>query len=315
MKPTQFWKNFRLGEEIGVSGAFIYNGMRRFHEMRKLDCTDEVFEFLYNLSVGFERLLKIAVVLLEHDDTIDQDKLEKSLKTHDHLALLARVKKHVPISLATPHNDLLRLLGSFYKSLRYDRFTLYSIYDPKKEIEEFCEFLSKHLKVDIPYDDMFGRRNEDRYKKFTQRTVVKISRVFYEIIREQAGALNLYTYELRHGSKAEAVFLGEIDIADEDILWKELLVFFINTESTSGYLEFLRGIEPLDFDPELVSEYLDCFRSNDAKSIVMGELEAHYSELEEGRRGSRLKLMSVIGDPNVYFGSEEEEEEEADFEP
>lgn len=64
MKPAQFWKNFKLGEEVSVSGAFIYNGMRRFHEMRKLDYTDEVFEVLYNLSVGFERLLKIAVVLL-----------------------------------------------------------------------------------------------------------------------------------------------------------------------------------------------------------------------------------------------------------
>ena len=132
MKPTQFWKNFRLGEEIGVSGAFIYNGMRRFHEIQMLDFTDEVFEFLYNLSVGFERLLKITVVLLEHYDTIDQKKLENSLITHNHLDLLARVKKHTSINLATPHNDFLRLLGSFYKSLRYDRFTLSSVYDFQK---------------------------------------------------------------------------------------------------------------------------------------------------------------------------------------
>ena len=128
MKPTQFWKNFKLGEEVSVSGAFIYNGMRRFHEMRKLDYTDEVFEVLYDLSVGFERLLKIAVVLLEHDDAIDQEELEKSLITHNHLDLLSRVKKHVPVNLTSPHNDLLSLLGTFYKSLRYDRFSLSSVY-------------------------------------------------------------------------------------------------------------------------------------------------------------------------------------------
>jgi hypothetical protein len=31
MKPTEFWKNFRLEEELSVSGTFIYNGLKRFH--------------------------------------------------------------------------------------------------------------------------------------------------------------------------------------------------------------------------------------------------------------------------------------------
>ena len=88
MKPAEAWKNFNLGEEVSISGAFIYNGLRRFHEMRILDHTDEIFEVLYNLSVGFERLLKIAVVLLEHEEAIDQDALEKSLITHNHLSLI-----------------------------------------------------------------------------------------------------------------------------------------------------------------------------------------------------------------------------------
>ena len=140
MKPTQFWKNFQLGDEIGVSGAFIYNGMRRFHEMRWLRSTDEVFEFLYNLSVGLERLLKIAVVLFEHHDAIDQEELENSLITHNHLELLARVRRHVELPLASPHNDFLDMLGSFYRSLRYDRFTLSSVYDSDKEIEALCAF-------------------------------------------------------------------------------------------------------------------------------------------------------------------------------
>jgi len=79
MQPTEFWKNFRLGEELSISGTFIYNGLRRFHEMRKLDYHDEAFEFFYHLSVGLERLLKIVVVLVEHHDSIDQGKLEESL--------------------------------------------------------------------------------------------------------------------------------------------------------------------------------------------------------------------------------------------
>jgi hypothetical protein len=307
MTPTEFWKNFKLGEEISVSGAFIYNGMRRFHEMRKLDFTDEVFEVLYNLSVGLERLLKIAVVLLEHDDAIDQTELEESLITHSHSDLLARVKKHVTISLGTPHNDLLGLLGTFYKSLRYDRFTLSSAYKPEREIEALCDFLRKHLGVDIPRDSsLFGTTNDDRYRRFIRKTVLKISRTLYEIVESRARALNLYTHELRHGSKAETVFLREVDISDEDVLWKELLIFFMNTKSTSGYLEFLRGITPLDFDPALVDEYLDCFQSDASKAIVMDELEHHYEEME-GKKGDRIKLMRVIASPGVYFDSGENE--------
>jgi len=85
MEATQAWKNFNISKELSVSGAFIYSGLRRFYEMQILDNTDEIFEVLYNLSVGLERLLKIVVVLLEHNDSTDQEALEKSLITHNHL--------------------------------------------------------------------------------------------------------------------------------------------------------------------------------------------------------------------------------------
>lgn len=308
MKPTQFWKNFKLGEELSISGTFIYNGMRRFHEMRKLDYPDEVFEVLYNLSVGFERLLKIAVVLLEHEDTIDQGNLERSLITHNHLELLGRIKRSVHVNLSSPHNDLLSLLGRFYKSLRYNRFSVSSVYDPNREMEALCDFLTKYLKVDIQRDvPLLGTENNDRYRQFIQKTVSKISTTIYQVIEERASALNLYTYELRHGSKAEMVFLRKINISEEDVLWKELLVFFMNTKSTSGYLEFLRNITPLEFDPELVGDYLDCFQSDSAKAFVMDELEHLYGELKE--KGERLEMMSVIGAPNVFFDSPDGEED------
>ena len=307
MKATDFWKNFKLGEEISVSGAFIYNGLRRYHEMRNLDYTDDVFEFLYNLSVGFERFLKIAIILFEHDEAIDQEELEKSLITHSHLDLLSRLKNHTEINLGSPQIDLLGLLGKFYKSLRYDRFSLSSVYDSKKERKALCNLLKKHLKVEIPDESsLLGTPNQERYRQFIRRTILKISRTLYKQIKARAGAINLYTYELRHGSKAESVFLREVDISEEDVLWKELLVFFMNTESTSGYLEFLRGIPPLEFDPGLVGDYLDCFQSDSAKAFVMDELEHLYTELESDV-GERLELMRVIGSPNVYFESTDDD--------
>jgi hypothetical protein len=308
MKPTDFWKNFELGEEISVSGAFIYDGIRRFHELKKLDYPDEIFEVFYHFAMGLERLLKIAVVLLEHDDKVNQHALEESLITHNHLGLLHRIQKHVELRLDTPHNEFLALLSTFYKSFRYDRFSLSSVSDMDKERNALCSFLAKHLQVQFPErNNLFGTPNEVRYKKFVHKIVLKISSEVFAAIRERASELGLYTYELRNGSKAETVFLGEADIIAEDLLWKELLIFFMNTKGTSGYLRFLREIPPLEFDPERVDDYLDCFQSDVAKAFIVGELEHNYGELKD--KSSRLNLMSAIGAPGVSFDEEDNEED------
>jgi hypothetical protein len=50
---------------------------------------------------------------------------------------------------------------------------------------------------------------------------------------------------------------GEADIPAEDVLWKELLIFFMNTKQTSGYMNFLKGIEPREFYVGLMDDYLE----------------------------------------------------------
>jgi hypothetical protein len=77
--------------KLSVAGSFIYNGLRRFYELHQLDYPDDL-----------ERLMKIAIILLEHDDAGDQKALEDSLVTHNHQALLVRVQKHN----APPHKVL-----------------------------------------------------------------------------------------------------------------------------------------------------------------------------------------------------------------
>jgi hypothetical protein len=313
MQPAEYWKNFNLGEEIGIAGTFIYNGIRRFHEIRALEFTDEIFEVLYNLSVGLERLLKVAVVLLEHEATTDQQGLEESLITHSHSELLRRVlKRRRSLKLSAVHREFLQLLTEFYKSFRYDRFSLQSVYDPKKERDALREFLGKHLSVDLRSRSSFvGTSNEDRYRHFMRRLVIKISSALYQVISDRARELNLYTYELRYASKAYTVFLGKADIPAEETLWKELLVFFMNTKETSGYLTFLRGIEPLKFDPALVEDYLECFKSDAGASEVVDELEVLYEDVPDKKE--RLEKMNVIGAHGLHFP--EDDDEGDDFEP
>ena len=194
MNPAEFWKNFRLGEELSISGAFTYNGLRRFYELRNLDQSDEIFEVFYNLAVGIERLLKIAVVLLEHAEDVEQEALEQSLRTHSHLDLLHRVRRHFAIKLAGPHNEFLGLLATFYKIHRYDRFSISSITDLRKERDALCRYFSKQLGIELPKpDSLFGTPNDARYKKFLRKVVQTICRELYGIIRSRAEQLNLYT--------------------------------------------------------------------------------------------------------------------------
>ena len=308
MRISEYWKNFRLGEELSISGTFIYNGLRSFHDADQLDHPENVFEVLYNLSIGIERLLKVTVILLEHSEANNQNELEASLKTHNHLELLARVKKYSLLPFERPHNDLLSLLSRFYISYRYDRFTLSSATVLDKEKEALLAYFSKYLSTDSPKNhDLLGTPNPKRYMAFLRKVTIKISSTLYKIVSDKARDSNLYTYELRSESKAYAVFLGEANISAEASLWKELLLFFMNTNKKSGYLEFLRGIKPLDFDPELVEDYLDCFQRNSPNMSVLEELEFHYDEMEEGKV-ERMQTLNVIGSAGVYFGDPEDDE-------
>ncbi|MED3962837.1 hypothetical protein [Niallia taxi] len=84
MEAKTFWKNFSLGKEFYIAGCFIFNGLKAFDSLKNFTQEDEIFEFFYNSSVEMERLLKVVVILIEHSDTIDQEKFAKSLITHNH---------------------------------------------------------------------------------------------------------------------------------------------------------------------------------------------------------------------------------------
>lgn len=309
---AEYWKNFRLGEELDVSGTFIYNGLRRFHEIKKLDHSADIFEVFYQLSIGIERLMKISIVLVEHDEKSDPETFEKSLVTHNLQRLLTRIEQSKDLGLSSHHRAFLNVLTRFYENLRYDRFSLSATIEIGKERQELLDFLNKHLNVEFQDKDaLFGNENTNQYKKFILKIVVKIASTLYELVRERANILGLYTYELPSGSKAETVFLRKANILTEDLLWKELLIFFMNTKETSGFLKFLRSIEPLPFDPALVGDYLACFQADSARSEVLDELEAHYEE-EVSDTKVRRQMMDIIGRSGIYFSDDLDTEFEED---
>ncbi len=44
--PNQFWKNFRLGTELQVSGTFLYNSIFALENMKSFYREEDCFEFL-----------------------------------------------------------------------------------------------------------------------------------------------------------------------------------------------------------------------------------------------------------------------------
>lgn len=307
MDKQTFWKNFKLGQELHISGRFIFNGLRCFHEMEHLYHYDEIFETLYNLSAGIERLLKVAIILTEHESTLDQNEFESSLITHDHQSLLLRLKNSRPIIFSTVHNDLLAMLGVFYKTHRYDRYVLEAMTVESKEKSALHQFIEKHLTIEIKDDPPFNvSENTDQLRRFLGRTVGKISKTLYDLICTEAVRHNIYTYEVRNDSKASKVFIHEkYDFLDEDVLWREILVFLINGDEQNGIQKFLRNIPPLEFDPGLIQEYLDCFKSTEKMLACLGELEELYSGLSSVK--DRLETISLVANPSMVFEDEEEE--------
>ncbi len=309
MKRDQYWKNFKLGTELGISGRFIYNGLHTFHEMQHFAYEEEIFEFLYNISVGIERLLKIALILIDHNETVDQARFEKNLITHNHVDLLRRVKEKRTLNFSNTHNEFLGLLNNFYKTARYDRYNLDAMTTDDWEKTEFINFLNKNLSISIDIkSDFFVTQNDMRIKKYIGKVVGKIAFDLYEIIAQEARRLNIYTDEVRYGSKACKIFTAkEYDFEKEDILRRELLVYFVNSNDDGDQSRFMRSLTPLSFDPANEADYISCFDSKLKTISVMGELKALYEDEIKDIK-DRKSALEVIGSTHLYYDPNEDKD-------
>ena len=300
MKRDEYWKNFKLGKELDISGRFIYNGLQAFHEMRHFAYEEEIFEFLYHISVGIERLLKIAIILIEHNDGVNQVSFEKSLISHNHERLARRVEKEHQLELCNHHYDFLILLSDFYKISRYERYSLTNMTVDVQEKTRFVKFLNNGLSVTIDNETPFSMTpNDSSIRKFVGQVVGRISGRLYDIIYQEARRLNIHTYEIRRASKAYKIFNAkDYDFEMEDILRRELLVYFVHGDKKGKHTKLMRSLKPLEFDPALEADYVSCFDSNVNTIGIMGELETLYIDNVWDMK-KRKDILEVIGSPGL----------------
>lgn len=289
-EPDFFWKNFRLGTELQISGSFIYNALYFLDTLEYIHYEEDIFEFLYDLSVGIERLQKIAVVLLEHDERTEQVVFEKNLITHDHLILHERINKIHKINLGKVHFNFLNLLRNFYTSYRYERFNKKSVYKPDLDKKMLQEFLVKELNLETstedetyyPYKKEEWIENTPRVKKFIGKIISKIVIPLYEIIREQAYKIGTYTYEIRYGSKAFKIFMSkEFTFEIENNFKKEIITSLLSKDGMNDdFKQYIQSIEPLPFEEYNSSIYIQYLLNNITNSDTINEYKYWLDERE-----------------------------------
>lgn len=280
-----FWKNFNLGTELDIAGIFIYNGIESLDKIEFFDFTPEIFEVLYNLAVGIERLQKVLIIFTEYDKSpLSQEEFEKSLITHNHSELMARIRNKHKINLNNPHNEFLTLLSSFYKKMRYDRFNINVVYDYDKEKTVFLNYITKSI------SGTEFLKNSKQIKKFIGNILKKIVSQLFELVIQEASRLNLFTNELKYDSKAARIFwASKFDLSDDNIYRKEILFYLIERNSSNNYDGELT---PLNLETWDSSIYVKALFDNKYLMQVKDEIDVLYEKIKNKKE--RMERISNL---------------------
>lgn len=305
--PNYFWKNFRLGTELHIAGSYLYDGLLAFDRMEHFCYEDECFEFLYRTSVGLERLEKIVIILLEHNSTLVQEDFEKSLITHNHMQLLARIQEKHQLTLGKQHNKFLQLISEFYISTRYSRYNRSSVYLPNQDKFRLVDFIEQELGIDLNSKSWFPTGNDNRIKRFVGKIIGKITIQLYKLVKKLSYENKLATYEIRYDSKAFKIFIAEeFTFEKERVSQKEILTYLLNNNDTDdGFFKFLKSIKPInldDYSNNMLVKYLFDFTKN--HSIKEG-IEYQYEENEFDKE--RFSNISTIGSDADFDTFEEDD--------
>lgn len=313
MNEINYFKNFNLGKEIDLAGSFAYNALSILNTEDNIYQNDQIFLFLYNTAVSVERLQKCVLFICGNYDETNIFEFAESLKSHNHQMLQGKINEITNKKLSAEQNSLLLLLSNFYSNGRYANYSFGNEFDCKSELEKF---IMKNYDESMVVPNFLGNDTiiTESAKERIGRTIGKLLSFYYDIIREKSHELNLYTYELRDRSAAEKVLLNSMSkkslqaiSQNEKNAFAELLVYLMNTTDKTGYLNFLREIKPLSFDPYLVQEYLVEIIKKQVPQDLVDEVETIYEDLSQDEINERKESLSILSERNVWFPEDEED--------
>ncbi|UAM99376.1 hypothetical protein K8354_06065 [Polaribacter litorisediminis] len=299
MDNQDYWKNFGLGTELEITGAFLFNGLKSINTLDNFNYAEDVFELLYNLSVGIERLQKIAIILIENIDVNNKEskkQFEESIRHHKLLNLHIMIECKHSLNLNAHQKEFLHLLSKFYKTYRYDRFNINSSKDYENEKIAFIRFLSNKLSIVNISNTII---NTTQTQAYLAKIIKAISLAIYNLIEIEARNLNIYTYALRPQGKAYRIFIyKDFDFKYDTILKKELLIRLVNN-SNSSFIKFIKSIKPLPFDVQDENEIIRALMSSNKLVDYFDELDEYYDQLENKKE--RFEMLDAIGKTGMEF--------------
>ena len=129
-----------------------------------------------------------------------------------------------------------------------------------KDKDLFIRFLRKHLNVTpanfIGQEStvMLSQNVKDSIGNIIRNIVISI----YDIIRETASILGLYTYEIRYDSKAYKVFVEqEFSFIRENTTKREIILHMISQKNADDeYLNKLKQIKPINLEQHTQDSYI-----------------------------------------------------------
>lgn len=313
MTKLEYFKNFNIGKEIDLAGTFAYNALSILNTTQDVYLNDQIFMFLYNASVSVERMQKYVLFMYGNYNGSEFEQFAETIKNHNHQNLQCKINSFTKKKLSEEQNALLILLRNFYANGRYSNYSMDGASDYKSALEDFVKqyYDTSMVKTHFFTKDTYI---SEEAKERIGRTLGKLLCYYYDLVKEKAHELNLYTYELRSGSPAERVFLNAfpksslqaISTSERNAL-AELIVYLITNKDSTGYLNYVRDLEPLNLDPHLVPEYLADIMTRQIPQSLVDEVETIYEDMPHEQITDRKNSISIIGETHVYFPEDEED--------
>lgn len=315
MNEMQLFRNFNLGTEISIAGSFAYNAISNLNSSQNISEDDQIFLFLYNAAVSIERMQKCVLFMYADLKAEDINPFADKIKIHRHQDLQNRINSLTGLKLSQDQNAFLLLLQDFYAVGRYSNFESNTNYNYTQKLEFFVE---NRFGASMLISDFLGKKKliSEKAKERLGRTMGKILRSYYMLIRDKARELNLYTYELRPGSPAEKVFYNQDSNASlqallqkDKIALLELIVYLSNNAETTGFFQYIHSIPCLEFDPTMIQEYIADIANNQLSQALVDEVMTLYDDMPSDKVYERKESLTPISDPHCIFDSDDDEDE------
>jgi len=299
-----------LNRELDNSSTFIYEGIKKIYETQYLnDVGGNVFNFLYNLSVGFERIQKIILYLLEIKEKNDfHIPFNQKYQIHNHIGLHQFMKEKIEIDLNENQTGLLAILADFYKNNRYGRFDFCD--KPFFELEGLIRYLSKTMKKSPEMVGEMSYENSLEMKDFLSKQIIKLFQKYHNIINGLSSELNIFVDESCTESRVLDLIYGSYNIHNDNLnfyqrhilLSKEFILMLIKLDSKKAYLNDFNHIESLD-----IEDYLEEYGINDliseniySKNLDIFE-ELAYIAYDKQKIDVKKRKLDFFMIPDQYY--------------